>query len=112
MLDDHPVLDWRTQLAERLRIARGAESQCALGARAGVSDRTISFIELEKLANPPRPETVARLAVATGHDPSEWLTLIGAAGRGQCLTALRTRLKAHSDAAQGAFGSVLSPSAA
>jgi transcriptional regulator with XRE-family HTH domain len=71
----HP--DWKEELARRLLTARGMESQAQVAARAGVSDRTIGLLETKKLKTPPRSRTLARLAIATGCDPMEWLSFIG-----------------------------------
>jgi len=69
---------WRQGLATRLRTARGLTmSQSQLAAKSGVSDRTISTIEQGGTSHRPKPETVARLAIATGSDPAEWLALMG-----------------------------------
>lgn len=71
--------DWkRRELASKLRAARGIESQGKLAARSGVSDGTISLLEQAQLKRIPKPVTIVRLALATGNDPKEWLTLTGA----------------------------------
>ncbi len=71
-----PTPNWRDLLAKNLSYARGFETQRALAHRAGISSVTVSNLELKKL-NRPRAETVARLAIATGNDPHEWLAVVG-----------------------------------
>lgn len=85
--------EWKAPLASALRLARGQESQLALAARSGVSDRTISMIEQERLNTPPRPTTVARLAIATGQDPSEWVKLTGGQLRTDEIARLRSLIE-------------------
>lgn len=70
------MLNWKEELAFRLLAARGTESQAEVAARAGISDRTIGLIETKKIKKPPCPQTLARLALATGSDPVEWLSII------------------------------------
>lgn len=102
-----PAPDWRLPLAQTLRVARGTESQSALGARAGVSDRTISMIELGNLEKLPRVETVARLALATRNDPQEWLSLVGLACDASQEATLRQRMPLSDRAAATAHDAIL-----
>lgn len=51
-------------------------SQAQLANKSGVSDRTISTIEQGAMSHRPKPETIARLAIATASDPAEWLALM------------------------------------
>jgi len=85
--------DWKEDLARRLRAARGLESQGRLAGRSGVSDRTIGLIEQAGLKRAPSPVTVARLALATGRDPTEWLACAGLTMRPEDIDALRDDTK-------------------
>ncbi|MDP3685938.1 MAG: hypothetical protein Q8R32_03865 [bacterium] len=76
-----------------MTIARGAETQAAVSARAGLSDRTIGLIETKKLKKPPRPITIARLAIAMGQDPKEWLGCVGLTMRDEDIERLRGQIK-------------------
>jgi transcriptional regulator with XRE-family HTH domain len=71
--------EWPMALGRRLREARlaGKESQAALAARCHVSDRTIGLLEQGRLQNKPRASTIARLAIATGSDPEDWIKAAG-----------------------------------
>lgn len=81
--------EWKEELARRLRAARGLESQGSLAGRSGVSDRTIGLIEQAALTRPPKPVTLARLAIATGRDPTEWLACAGLMMRKEDIDAIR-----------------------
>jgi hypothetical protein len=82
---NQPIDDsnWKKELAQQLKRARGDESRAHLGSRCNISERTIWLIEQEKIAHVPREETIVRLALATGGNPDEWLQFLpgGAAGR-------------------------------
>lgn len=69
--------DWKEKLAIALRKSRRGESQASISSRSGVSNRTIGLIENQQLKRLPRAETVARLAIATGNNPREWLGYTG-----------------------------------
>jgi transcriptional regulator with XRE-family HTH domain len=70
-------MTWKESLATELRVARGKDSQAEVAARSGVSDRTIGLIEQQKIKKKPRPDTIVRLALATGNDPDQWLAKVG-----------------------------------
>src|SRR4051812_3609535 len=63
-------------LAAHLKSARGRMKTAELARRSGVSDRTISLL-LNRALDNPRRDTIAKLAVATGRHPREWLTTLG-----------------------------------
>lgn len=71
-----PCADWRQRLATLVRRAR-VGSQADLAMVSEISDRTIGLIESSQLKNLPRPETLMRLAIATGSNAKEWLSIIG-----------------------------------
>ncbi|MBI4120798.1 MAG: helix-turn-helix domain-containing protein [Parcubacteria group bacterium] len=77
MVNSQRSSSWKAELAERLKRARGAETQDKLSQRSGISHRTICHIETQQTKNPPRASTIARLAIATGSDVAEWLSLVG-----------------------------------
>src|SRR5579862_4018312 len=67
---------WKSDLAERLRRARGTESRAQLASRSRISERTVWLIEHQKIVHIPRDETLVRLAWATDRRPQEWLGLL------------------------------------
>jgi transcriptional regulator with XRE-family HTH domain len=86
-------MEWKKALANELRLARGTDSQAEVAARSGISDRTIGLIEQGKLKTRPRAETIVRLALATGSNPTEWLSKVGLHILPGTIERLRTQVR-------------------
>lgn len=86
------VKDWGQELARLLTAGRVGESRAELARRSRVSERTIASIEKAVLKRPPRPATVASLAIATMNEPAKWLRVIGKRMTPQAIDALRNRV--------------------
>jgi transcriptional regulator with XRE-family HTH domain len=87
-------MDWKESLATELKSARGDYSQAQIAARSKVSDRTIGLIEQKKVATKPRPQTIVRLALATGQNPHRWLAKVGYHMTTQAVDRIRSDVRA------------------
>lgn len=62
----------RKELGEKMRAMRAGESREHVSWRCGITHKTIYLIEKGKTRN-PRPNTLAKIAIALGEDPNSLL---------------------------------------